>query len=280
MESLDSTYEKETGRDTSTAITRESISIDEKIDEFKHSNDHNSEDSLQYGSKNHIGSTNSSEMDYHELQEAVLPGVTLANDCTERLETIEDEDEAEPENSPPKLRIGKRSTTISKPKDDMASSVGNVKRRKYIHNRIKCEFCDHTALHNGNLKVHISSKHMGATYPCDKCKMTFKYLSALKGHIERIHEEIRYPCDQCVYQATQKQHLKEHIRWKHDGIKLQCDTCGFEVNTKTGLHEHMQFKHQEKTFLCFDDCSFVGSSKSSLKQHLMSKMHEKHRNNL
>jgi hypothetical protein len=186
-------------------------------------------------------------MDSDELQETVLPEVTIADDCTERLESIEDE--AEHENPPPKLSIGKISTAISKTKDDMASSVGNVKRRNYIHKRIKCEFCDHTASHNGNLKVHISSKHLGATYPCDKCEMTFKYLS----------EKIRYPCDQCVYQATQKQHLREHIRWKHDGIKLQCDTCGFEVNTKTGLHEHMRYKHQEKTFLCFDDCFLLAA---------------------
>jgi len=79
-----------------------------------------------------------------------------------------------------------------------------VKRRRYLHKKLKCNLCDHRASHSGNLKVHMLSKHMGSKFSCDQCTFTSTYLSALRGHIRKDHENVRYPCDHCEFNLHRK----------------------------------------------------------------------------
>ena len=82
-------------------------------------------------------------------------------------------------------------------------------------NKNKCNECDYTATHAGNLKIHVMAKHEG----------------------------IRYNCDECDHVATQPGSLKVHVMAKHRGIRFLCDICEYKGTTKGNTNMHMKRKH-------------------------------------
>ena len=75
---------------------------------------------------------------------------------------------------------------------------------------------NHKPISLGSESLLSSSTKSDSTgrYPCSKCNHTAINQSALKVHIDGIHEGVRYPCEYCDYKATQKSTLNRH-RKKH-----------------------------------------------------------------
>ena len=52
----------------------------------------------------------------------------------------------------------------------------------------QCQCCEYKATTNGNLKIHIQSKHEGKTYQCQCCEYKASRNDYLKTHNQSINE--------------------------------------------------------------------------------------------
>ena len=71
------------------------------------------------------------------------------------------------------------------------TSTKPITRNKAINESCKyaCNQCDYQATHQGNLTVHIQSKHEGVKYACNKCDQQFTTRRSMARHIKSMHEQ-------------------------------------------------------------------------------------------
>ena len=70
------------------------------------------------------------------------------------------------------------------------------------------------------LKVHISSVHLGKKVQCERCDDQAGAGSALRAHIAAVNKGIRYKCDICGQTFWNKGAIKSHKSSKHDKKSL------------------------------------------------------------
>ena len=88
--------------------------------------------------------------------------------------------------------------------------------RENIHFGItyKCDFCEHVSSDKYRKNEHIKKKHLNLekeSFECPKCSKHFKSKSALNRHISTIHMGQTFPCNLCSVVRTQKGDLKKHM---------------------------------------------------------------------
>ena len=55
---------------------------------------------------------------------------------------------------------------------------------------------------NGNLAVHLRTKHEGVKYPCGQCGKKLSSKDYVTKHQRVVHEGVKYPCGQCCKQFS------------------------------------------------------------------------------
>ena len=125
------------------------------------------------------------------------------------------------------------------------TSTKPTTRNKTINKSCKyaCNQCDYQATHQGNLTVHIQSKHEGVKYACNKCDYQAKRPYILRSHIQSIHEGVKYSCNECEKQFTQRNNLTVHIQTIHEGVTHDCNQCDYQARGQSNLLNHIKKMH-------------------------------------
>ena len=103
---------------------------------------------------------------------------------------------------------------IFAPTETTEVEIADQQEMKYS-NKNKCNECDYTATHAGNLKIHVMAKHEGIRYNCDECDHVATQPGSLKVHVMAKHRGIRFPCQVCEYKGSTKGNTNMHMKRKH-----------------------------------------------------------------
>jgi len=88
----------------------------------------------------------------------------------------------------------------------------------------KCQFCEYTTDHKGNLRSHISHIHDKVkirSFPGQECDIAVSYtdasaVSELKSHIFQDHRKKRiFKCNRCDFSSCQHNSVKSHVTGFH-----------------------------------------------------------------
>ena len=79
-----------------------------------------------------------------------------------------------------------------------------------VESLLKYDQCDHKAIEQQYLTIHIKSVHKGVKYPYDQCDCKARYQSHVRQHKMSVHMEIRYVCNLCDLKFTTQGSLKRH----------------------------------------------------------------------
>ena len=91
----------------------------------------------------------------------------------------------------------------------------------------KCNQCDYTSSHAGNLRAHLKTHSGEKPNKCNQCDFTSSYVSALKGHLKTHSGEKSNKCNQCDFACTNPSSLSQHLK-THSGEKSnKCNQCDF-----------------------------------------------------
>ncbi|KAI8480695.1 hypothetical protein Bbelb_415880 [Branchiostoma belcheri] len=139
-----------------------------------------------------------------------------------------------------------------------------------VDKRYKCEQCDFSTGHKGNLEKHMSEHTGEKPYMCGVCGYRTTEGSHLTIHKRKHTGQKPYKCDQCDYSASRKGHLEEHMS-KHTGEKpYMCGECGYRTADRRNLSRHMKKHTGERLFKC-DQCDYSATQKVNLDTHMASK---------
>ena len=91
----------------------------------------------------------------------------------------------------------------------------NAVKQKKCHTLTKKNAKSNRNIVQSEALVDVGQKESLPVYKCEDCQITFVHRGDLSRHKKSIHEGIRYECDKCDYMATQQSNLKRHQRNKH-----------------------------------------------------------------
>ena len=111
---------------------------------------------------------------------------------------------------------------------DYNSHVKKHSNKKAIH---KCIFCDYTTDIKGNLKIHISKRHL------------------------RENSDEKFACSECDYQGNTETSLTRHIKSNHPKEDFSCHLCTETFKKLKVLRHHTKMVHLKEKTLDFE-CKF------------------------
>ena len=102
----------------------------------------------------------------------------------------------------------------------------------------KCDICDHSCSHKGNMKTHVASVHkVKKSFKCDICGYSCSQKGNMNSHVADVHEGKKpFKCDICDYGCSQKEDITKHFASVHEGKKpFKCDICDYSCYQKSSL---------------------------------------------
>ena len=150
---------------------------------------------------------------------------------------------------------------------------------EYIY---KCETCGLGMKSKGDLKSHISSKHLKTkTAFCEKCGKGFQAPSALLVHMKSEHSELQITpkdmvksCDKCHQEFNSSALLDCHLEaCLNQNKDFQCKFCEKKWVSHLSLELHLVLEHRKLMYGC-EICGWVTPIKTKLGPH-KKRIHDK-----
>ena len=142
--------------------------------------------------------------------------------------------------------------------------------------------CESRFTSNGDLRKHISKKHIDMAhekdkpeYQCTYCDFKFHSKTKLNIHIRANHEEIRFVCALCNKTFKRKDYLNAHIAWGHEEkSQYDCSLCSYKCEQKSRMDRHVEEVHEKKNRLKCELCTKTFSASACMTAHVAA-VHEK-----
>ncbi|KAL1399781.1 hypothetical protein quinque_011412 [Culex quinquefasciatus] len=218
-----------------------------------------------------------------------LKDVEIQEDCSEKLESPEDDDldddECVPYESIKDELYEQKITTRKKPKisiPKLSSPISIYEKKKHLRkvwrmDPKKCYICGQLFTSPRELNIHLPQHVNMLPYTCQLCvngngpqKELITGLKPLLTHF-RQHSGCT-PCPKCPFRLFGKEALYNHIQihHAHEGQKFVCETCGFVMPNKRAHYGHM-LRHryiEEGRFRC-EQCDMKFGTNGRLQRHLL-----------
>ena len=111
--------------------------------------------------------------------------------------------------------------------------------------QFKCDVCDYSCVHRGQLKEHRELKHEGKLLKCETCSKSFSSRAGYYTH-KKTHDGKLFSCDQCEYSSPRRQYLTSHKQSRHGQASFSCNLCEFTAVKKIDLTRHNENEHNIK----------------------------------
>ncbi|XP_044727309.1 zinc finger protein 91-like [Chrysoperla carnea] len=172
--------------------------------------------------------------------------------------------------------------------------------------KLTCEFCPKTFVHQASLKIHIKQVHENQIperkhlcnvcghasrtsnglrrhllihsnerpYACEHCDKTYRRPDHLRDHVSHVHlneQKFQFTCEFCSKTFMHQKSLKNHIKLVHENQlperKHLCNICGHAARSAHALRKHLVIHSNERPYAC-DHCDKTYRRADHLKQHI------------
>merc|ERR1719350_1864283 len=112
----------------------------------------------------------------------------------------------------------------------------------------KCETCNKTFQHKGNLRVHIEAVHEGKKpFECDICNLSFSSKRTKILHTKRIHNETPSGFEEKTQFKSNISSRKFLQKSHNEKASYECHECDSRYQSKKDLINHVMKTHVEES---------------------------------
>ena len=145
-------------------------------------------------------------------------------------------------------------------REDGASSVERLKKRKAELESLVCETCGMTFEHRQQMYRH---RRLCTWKVCHLCGKSVKLLDM---HLKRHNAPRRFSCPHCPKTFLFHNYLTQHMLYHNGERPFCCEICGMRYHERTRLNAHLRTHTGSKPFKC-NQCDAAFTRPRGLNDH-------------